>query len=179
MNKNYGSTKKKHIRYRFNTNNSTTEKPIRRVFSFFYQIASFADTNKDRKTYHMKKYVFDTKTLQIARVEEYQLSLNYCRKFYKKYPDHAYKQYNVYDLNIVNEPSKFDLQTAISPNLANKVSDNNKELNTMYNTVIESNIDYTKLHQGSEKGSNYKPNFGNMAPSSDLENSMLTDFAKF
>jgi hypothetical protein len=168
MDNNYISTKKKRTKYNFHTSVEDFRPELKKkpVFSFFYQIATFADSSK----YHMRKYVFDD-TYTFVKVDEYRMSAKDCKKFYTKYPSHKYKRYDVESLDDVNKPSLYDLQTSISTNL-NPQQNQDQDLNSMYATFTNDSIDYSKLHR------NLRVRQGN-ALNSPLDDNVITDFASF
>jgi hypothetical protein len=169
MDNNYISTKKKRIKYSFPVSvEEFKSEPQKRNFSFFYQIATFSETYNDSKKYHMRKFVFDDK-FNFVKIEEYRLGTKDCKKFYNRYPMHKYKQFDVVDLDDINPPSFHDLQTSISTNLnTNKESTSN--LDSMYATFTNDNIDYRKIHRGqNQQGYDLSP----------LNNNVVTDFSNF
>ena len=176
MDNNYIQTKRKRIRYKFSTTvEDFQSKPEKRTFSFFYQIATFPEQDKNGiKKFHLRKYIFDDK-FNFVNVEDYRLSIKDCKNFYKRYPLHKFKQYDVIDLDTITPPSNYDLQTAISPNLAN--NDDSSILDSMYSSVTDQPVDYRNLYRG--RGTN-----GIFPPISDLtsgslDQNVITDFSSF
>lgn len=157
---------KNRIRYNF----EPTEVPKKKTFSFYYQIAAFPVNKK----YHLRKYVFDEE-YNFVNIEEYRLSAADCKKFYEKYPAHKYKLYSVSDLNIISEPSVYDLQTSLSDNLGDEHARTNLE--SMYASLTGETVDYSKLY-------NHYQNNGMFPSVSDtdignLDDNIITDFAQF
>ena len=155
---------KRNVKYVFNQ-----EEPAqKRKFSFFYQIATFPE----RQKYHLRKYIFDDK-LNFVKVDEYRLGAHDYKKFYEMYPVHQYKQYGVSNLNLVDPPSTFDLQTSLSSNLNAKGS--TSTLNSMYTSITGRDVnDYAQLY-------NYNTANG-MFQSEDPDNlndNVITDFSNF
>ncbi len=168
MDRNYIPTKKKRIRYNF-SGQSTESQPRKRTFSFFYQIATFPEKGK----YHLRKYVFDDQ-FTFVNIEDYRLNDKDCKKFYSQNPTQKYKQYGVIDLNIVNKPSLYDLQTSLSSNLDARGSTSN--LDSMYNSITGfETVDYAQLYRN-----NYANNVDKLnSISSHFNQNTITDFSSF
>jgi hypothetical protein len=186
MNFNYQKSNQQHkkrIRYKFNTKQEQS-KQQRKTFSFFYQVAIFANDIKGRKSYHMRKYIFETEGKQIVKMEEFHLSSSDCKKFYEIYSNHQYKLYNVRDLDLVDIPSKGDLETSLSPNLRTNKSQDKEELNSMYGGIT--GFDYQNLHNKQNRGGNTIWSSGmsingvnGMGQSSNLDDGMINNFSSF
>ena len=176
MNNNYISPNKKRVRYKFATSLEDFKSiPVKKTFSFFYQIATFPETDKNGiKKYHLRKFVFDNQH-NFVNIEDYKLSSSDCKKFYKRYPVHKYKQYDVLNLDMINPPCVYDLQTSISTNL--EASESSSILDSMYGSVTNNQIDYKKLYKNKGINGVFSP-IVNM-DQENLDDNVVTNFSNF
>lgn len=100
--------------YQF-VSNFNENKPV--VYSFFYQICIYP--NSITKKYQLRKFVLNP-DMEIVQINDYDLTKNQVRQFYKIKKEHEYKQYPTTNLNNIMPPHMGDL-VASNSNMLNDV----------------------------------------------------------
>jgi len=109
-------SKKKKMVYKFVTNfhkdkDQNMIQDIDNTYTYFYQIAAFADPNHGQ--YNLRKFYINGKN-QILDVRLFWLSKKQYKQFKSSKKCNEYKAYDVYNLNTINYPSVYDIMTCKS-----------------------------------------------------------------
>lgn len=138
-----------------------------RLISFFFQISTFKNNNGK---YHMRKFIISDKN-EFINIEDYMLSHNQCKRFYKSKNINQYRMYNTVTLNNINPPTLNDIYTANSSNL----KDYQNNLSSMY---LPFTNDYNQYSPNNTNNTN-KTNKIMDIDQSELNDNIVSDYSKF